>query len=79
MGFTRTAFHDFGGDDCLVYGVRISGEEFRAGILPTACARFRILIEDQHTGDELKVELVDTASLGAKAADGSQNRPYPQL
>ena len=46
--------------------VRISGEAFRAGILSTACARFRISIEDQHTGDELKVELVDTASLGRR-------------
>ena len=31
--------------------------------MPTSRARFRISIKDHHTGDGLKVELVDTARL----------------
>jgi len=36
---------------------------FFAGTLPTARARFRISIKDHHTGDGLKVELVDAPGL----------------
>ena len=76
--FTRTAFHDRGGEDCLVQGVENLGDRISCGRhvdrVPGSVSRSRISTRATSS----KSSLLIPRACGAKDAGGSVNRPYPQ-